>query len=167
MYSVYSAVHSPKGFASLAAYGMSAPWRSGAATTMADKDNRGIRGIRGKQKLSSSENDLRPPPSDPWTSQMTSDLRPQTSLRCPRPLRPKPSAVCGICFITGTLGQGGAERQLSLHAPRPACRRSNPSGIVPLTQGEFWEEPIRAPRSARGDLGGEKLLASGSPLAHR
>jgi len=32
-YSVYSAVHSSEGFASLAAYGMSASWRSGAATT--------------------------------------------------------------------------------------------------------------------------------------
>jgi len=73
---------------------------------------------------------------------MTSDLRPQTSLRCPRP---PAEALRGlrICFITGTLGQGGAERQLfymlrALHAAGATLR------VLCLTQGEFWEEPIRA-----------------------
>lgn len=47
-----------------------------------------------------------------------------------------------ICFIAGTLGQGGAERQLyyllkSLRSVGAAPR------LLSLTQGEFWEAPIR------------------------
>jgi len=71
---------------------------------------------------------------------MTSDLRPQTS--SPRP----PADVfrgLHVCFIAGTLGPGGAERQLfymlrALHAAGASLE------VLSLTQGEFWEEPIRA-----------------------
>jgi glycosyltransferase involved in cell wall biosynthesis len=48
-----------------------------------------------------------------------------------------------ICFLAGTLGQGGAERQLFyiLSALRQAgCH----SYLLSLSQGEFWEGKIRA-----------------------
>src|SRR5438874_13644107 len=47
-----------------------------------------------------------------------------------------------ICFLAGTLGQGGAERQLYY-----ILRALKDSGVAVrllcLTQGEFWENPIR------------------------
>lgn len=47
-----------------------------------------------------------------------------------------------ICFLAGTLGQGGAERQLFLH-----CRLLKQAGaevhVLSLTQGSFWEKPIQ------------------------
>jgi glycosyltransferase involved in cell wall biosynthesis len=47
-----------------------------------------------------------------------------------------------ICFLAGTLGQGGAERQLFYN-----LRALRQNGAVPrvlcLAQNEFWEEPIR------------------------
>src|SRR5262245_10008242 len=47
-----------------------------------------------------------------------------------------------ISFLAGTLGQGGAERQLFY-----SLRTLKESGAHPqlfcLTRGEFWEEPIR------------------------
>lgn len=48
-----------------------------------------------------------------------------------------------ICFLAGTLGQGGAERQLyyilkSLRACGTRLR------LLSLTQGEYWQEPIRS-----------------------
>lgn len=48
-----------------------------------------------------------------------------------------------VCFLAGTLGQGGAERQLfyMLKALRGAGLRPH---LLCLTQGEYWEEPIRA-----------------------
>jgi glycosyltransferase involved in cell wall biosynthesis len=47
-----------------------------------------------------------------------------------------------VCFLAGTLGQGGAEQQLyymvrSLHECGTTVR------VLSLTQGEFWEAPIR------------------------
>jgi glycosyltransferase involved in cell wall biosynthesis len=65
-----------------------------------------------------------------------------------------------VSFVVGTLGQGGAERQLTY-----ILRTLKAQGAVPrvlcLTRGEYWEEPIRemgipvvwigrrAPRSVR------------------
>ncbi|MGO8697821.1 MAG: glycosyltransferase family 4 protein [Limisphaerales bacterium] len=47
-----------------------------------------------------------------------------------------------ICFLAGTLSQGGAERQLFF-----ILRALRQSGAAPvllcLTQGEFWENPIK------------------------
>lgn len=47
-----------------------------------------------------------------------------------------------IAFVAGTLGQGGAERQLYL-----LCRLLRDAGaeirVLSLTKGEFWEEKIR------------------------
>lgn len=55
---------------------------------------------------------------------------------------PNPLAGLRICFLAGTLGQGGAERQLfyMLRALREAgdCAR-----VLSLSQGEFWESQIR------------------------
>ncbi|HLP78292.1 MAG TPA: glycosyltransferase [Candidatus Paceibacterota bacterium] len=47
-----------------------------------------------------------------------------------------------VCFLAGTLGQGGAERQLfhilhALHGCGAALR------VLCLRKGEFWEEPIK------------------------
>src|SRR5882762_5849080 len=47
-----------------------------------------------------------------------------------------------VCFIAGTLGQGGAERQLyyilrALHQSGASAR------LLCLTRGEFWEQKIR------------------------
>ncbi|MQA28678.1 MAG: glycosyltransferase [Luteitalea sp.] len=48
----------------------------------------------------------------------------------------------GISFVVGTLGQGGAERQLYyvLKALKSSGSRLR---VLCLTKGEFWEEPIR------------------------
>lgn len=59
-------------------------------------------------------------------------------------LRPLTSSLRGlrICFIAGTLGQGGAERQLfymlQILQEAGACVR-----VLSLSQGELWESPIR------------------------
>jgi glycosyltransferase involved in cell wall biosynthesis len=47
-----------------------------------------------------------------------------------------------ICFIAGTLGQGGAERQLfyMVRALRSAGAKVR---VLSLTRDEFWESPIR------------------------
>lgn len=47
-----------------------------------------------------------------------------------------------VCFIAGTLGQGGAERQL-VYALN--CLKENGAevSLITLAQGEFWEERIR------------------------
>lgn len=51
-------------------------------------------------------------------------------------------ADLNICFLAGTLGQGGAERQLFL-----LCRLLVDAGaqvrVLSLSKNEFWEEPIR------------------------
>lgn len=48
-----------------------------------------------------------------------------------------------VCFIAGSLGQGGAERQLyyMLRALKAEGTRLH---VLCLSQGEFWEAPIRA-----------------------
>ncbi len=47
-----------------------------------------------------------------------------------------------ICFIAGTLGQGGAERQLYYLLKALRSIGTSPH-LLSLTQGEFWEKPIR------------------------
>jgi glycosyltransferase involved in cell wall biosynthesis len=51
-------------------------------------------------------------------------------------------AQVSVCFVAGTLGQGGAERQLfyMLKALKSAGVRVS---LACLTRGEFWEQPIR------------------------
>jgi len=72
-------------------------------------------------------------------------------------LRPPASGLRGlrVCFIAGTLGQGGAERQLfyMLQALQEAgtCVK-----VLSLSEGEFWESPIRR-------LGIEVCYVGGSP----
>ena len=47
-----------------------------------------------------------------------------------------------ICFVAGTLGQGGAERQL-FNIIKALRLVGNCPSVLCLTQGEFWEEKIR------------------------
>jgi hypothetical protein len=47
------------------------------------------------------------------------------------------------CFITGTLAQGGAERQL-FYMVRTLKRLGGSPSVLSLTSGDFWEAPIRA-----------------------
>jgi glycosyltransferase involved in cell wall biosynthesis len=47
-----------------------------------------------------------------------------------------------VCFIAGTLGQGGAERQLFCILDVLRQNGAQPR-LLSLTQGEFWEERIR------------------------
>jgi glycosyltransferase involved in cell wall biosynthesis len=58
------------------------------------------------------------------------------------PSSPNPLRGLRVCFVAGTLGQGGAERQLfyMLQALQEAgaCAK-----VLSLSQGEFWESPIR------------------------
>jgi glycosyltransferase involved in cell wall biosynthesis len=46
-----------------------------------------------------------------------------------------------ICFIAGTLGQGGAERQLYYYVKSLKENGHNPY-VLCLTKGDFWEKPI-------------------------
>jgi glycosyltransferase involved in cell wall biosynthesis len=75
----------------------------------------------------------------------------------PSDLRPLTSGLRGlrVCFIAGTLGQGGAERQLfyllQTLQTAGACVK-----VLSLSQGEFWESPIR-------ELGIEVTFVGGSP----
>jgi glycosyltransferase involved in cell wall biosynthesis len=48
-----------------------------------------------------------------------------------------------ICFVAGTLGQGGAERQL-YYALRALAGCGARARVLSLTRGEFWESRIRA-----------------------
>jgi glycosyltransferase involved in cell wall biosynthesis len=48
-----------------------------------------------------------------------------------------------ICFLAGTLGQGGAERQL-YYIIRELRNRAGQIRVFSLTRGEYWEEKIRA-----------------------
>ncbi len=94
---------------------------------------------------------------------MTASLQPVTSLRdvasSPNAagLLSAPGSLAGlrVCFVAGTLGQGGAERQLyyMLQALRAAgaCAK-----VLSLSEGEFWENPIR-------ELGVEVTYVGGSP----
>jgi glycosyltransferase involved in cell wall biosynthesis len=48
-----------------------------------------------------------------------------------------------ICFIAGTLGQGGAERQL-YYMLRVLLEHGAKPTVLCLTRGEYWEQPIKA-----------------------
>lgn len=48
-----------------------------------------------------------------------------------------------ICFIAGTLGQGGAERQL-YYILKTLRQCGAKAQLLTLTKGEFWEAPIQA-----------------------
>src|SRR5437868_4062131 len=48
-----------------------------------------------------------------------------------------------ICFLAGTLGQGGAERQL-FYILRALSESGAEVRLLSLTQGEFWQEKIEA-----------------------
>src|SRR2546421_4020664 len=47
-----------------------------------------------------------------------------------------------ICFIAGTLGQGGAERQL-FYTLKALRQRGTDVSLLSLSSGEHWEQPIR------------------------
>ncbi|HKQ80510.1 MAG TPA: glycosyltransferase [Blastocatellia bacterium] len=47
-----------------------------------------------------------------------------------------------ICFLAGTLGQGGAERQL-FYILKTLRQNGARLRLLSLTRGEFWEEPIK------------------------
>jgi glycosyltransferase involved in cell wall biosynthesis len=75
-----------------------------------------------------------------------------------------PRDVCGlrICFVAGTLGQGGAERQL-YYIVSALAEMGTDVRVLSLTRGEFWERNIRdrgvrvewvgEPRSRLGRIG--------------
>jgi len=48
-----------------------------------------------------------------------------------------------VCFLAGTLGQGGAERQL-FYLLQALCQAGAMPRLLSLTQGEFWEGKIRS-----------------------
>ena len=50
-------------------------------------------------------------------------------------------AELNICFIAGTLGQGGAERQL-FHMLQALQRCGSKSRVLCLTRGEYWEDKL-------------------------
>ena len=47
-----------------------------------------------------------------------------------------------ICYLAGTLGQGGAERQL-FYAIQALCRGGASVRVLSLDSGGFWEAPIK------------------------
>ena len=47
-----------------------------------------------------------------------------------------------ICFVAGTLGQGGAERQL-YYILRALTQAGAQPYVLCLTRGELWEKRIR------------------------
>lgn len=51
-------------------------------------------------------------------------------------------SATSVCFLAGTLGQGGAERQL-YYMLSALKQRNVRLKVLSLTRGEFWEEPIR------------------------
>jgi len=48
-----------------------------------------------------------------------------------------------VCFIAGTLAQGGAERQL-FYILQALCQAGATPRLLSLNHGEFWEEAIKA-----------------------
>ena len=48
-----------------------------------------------------------------------------------------------VCFVAGTLGQGGAERQLFYMVKALAENGGHPR-VLTLVAGEFWQERIEA-----------------------
>lgn len=98
-------------------------------------------------------------PSSPQVSGFTphpseapppSDLGPPTSAPSPSvpvsqcPSVPPPSILAGlrVCFLAGTLGQGGAERQL-FYIIKALVESGAKVDLLCLTQGEFWESQIQ------------------------
>ena len=47
-----------------------------------------------------------------------------------------------ICWLAGTLGQGGAERQL-FYLAQALCQSGAKVRVLSLDRGAFWEQPIR------------------------
>jgi len=47
-----------------------------------------------------------------------------------------------VCFLAGTLAQGGAERQL-FYILQALCRAGGTPRLLSLSRGEFWEESIK------------------------
>ncbi|RMH72110.1 MAG: hypothetical protein D6675_05105, partial [Gemmatimonadetes bacterium] len=60
----------------------------------------------------------------------------------PHTLNPNYISGLSICFIAGTLGQGGAERQLYYILKTLKNTGAEPY-VVCLTQGEYWEDKIK------------------------
>jgi glycosyltransferase involved in cell wall biosynthesis len=48
-----------------------------------------------------------------------------------------------LCFLAGTLGQGGAERQL-FYLLQALCQAGATPRLLSLTRGEFWEKRIQS-----------------------
>jgi glycosyltransferase involved in cell wall biosynthesis len=48
-----------------------------------------------------------------------------------------------LCFLAGTLGQGGAERQL-FYLLQALCQAGATPRLLSFTQGEFWEKKIKS-----------------------
>jgi len=48
-----------------------------------------------------------------------------------------------VCFLAGTLAQGGAERQL-VYILQALCQAGATPRLLSLSRGEFWEETIKA-----------------------
>jgi len=48
-----------------------------------------------------------------------------------------------VCFLAGTLGHGGAERQL-FYILQALCRAGRPPRLLSLDCGKFWEDRIKA-----------------------
>ena len=46
-----------------------------------------------------------------------------------------------ICFVVGTLGQGGAERQL-FYIVQSLLSAGADVHVISFTSGEFWETPL-------------------------
>src|SRR5881628_3033168 len=47
-----------------------------------------------------------------------------------------------VCFLAGTLAQGGAERQL-FYILQALCQAGGAPRLLSLSRGEFWEEAIK------------------------
>ena len=74
---------------------------------------------------------------------MDGNFQPPTINHQPSTLNPQVLRGLRICFLAGTLGQGGAERQLFYIAS--ALKQSGAEVLVlSLTQGEFWEARLQA-----------------------
>src|ERR1051325_1886473 len=64
-----------------------------------------------------------------------------------------------VCYLAGTLGQGGAERQL-FYAVQALIQGGAAVRVLSFGQGEFWETPIKKLGAAVKSVG-----AGGSRLS--